>query len=50
MTARILLLHGAVILALFLLQFVASDYAVLTVTRWRSMRWATTSCSVMRGC
>ena len=33
MTARILLLHGAVILALFLLQFVASDYAVLTVTR-----------------
>lgn len=33
MTARILLLHGAVIVALFLLQFVASDYAVLTVTR-----------------
>ena len=33
MTARVLLLHGAVILALFLLQFVASDYAVLTVTR-----------------
>jgi branched-chain amino acid transport system permease protein len=33
MTARILLLHGAVILALFLLQFVASDYAVLTITR-----------------
>ncbi len=33
MTARILLLHGAVILALFLLQFVASDYAVLTATR-----------------
>lgn len=33
MTARILLLHGAVIVALFLLQFVASDYAVLTITR-----------------
>ncbi len=33
MTARILLLHGAVIVALFLLQFAASDYAVLTVTR-----------------
>lgn len=33
MTARILLLHGAVIVALFLLQFVASDYAVLTATR-----------------
>ena len=33
MTARILLLHGAVIFALFLAQFVASDYAVLTLTR-----------------
>ncbi len=33
MTARIVMLHGAVILALFLLQFVASDYAVLTITR-----------------
>jgi len=33
MTARILLLHGGVIVALFLLQFVASDYAVLTATR-----------------
>lgn len=33
MTARILLLHGAVIVALFLLQYVASDYAVLTITR-----------------
>ena len=33
MTARILALHGAVILALFLAQFVASDYAVLTITR-----------------
>lgn len=33
MTGRIILLHGAVILALFLLQFIASDYAVLTVTR-----------------
>lgn len=33
MTVRVLLLHGAVILALFLLQFVASDYAVLTATR-----------------
>ena len=33
MTARIVLLHGAVLLALFLAQFVASDYAVLTITR-----------------
>lgn len=33
MTARIILLHGAVILALFLLQFVVGDYAVLTLTR-----------------
>ena len=33
MTARILALHGAVILALFLAQFVSSDYAVLTITR-----------------
>jgi len=33
MTARILLLHGAVIVALFLAQYVASDYAVLTLTR-----------------
>ena len=33
MTARILALHGAVIVALFLAQFVASDYAVLTLTR-----------------
>lgn len=33
MTARILVLHGAVIVALFLAQFVASDYAVLTITR-----------------
>lgn len=33
MTARIVLLHGAVLVALFLTQFVASDYAVLTITR-----------------
>lgn len=33
MTARILALHGAVIAGLFLAQFVASDYAVLTITR-----------------
>lgn len=33
MTARILILHAAVIVALFLAQFVASDYAVLTLTR-----------------
>lgn len=33
MTARIVVLHGGVILALFLAQFVASDYAVLTLTR-----------------
>jgi branched-chain amino acid transport system permease protein len=33
MTARILFLHGAVILVLFLLQFVASDYLVLALTR-----------------
>ena len=33
MTGRIVLLHAAVIAALFLLQFVASDYAVLTLTR-----------------
>lgn len=33
MTARIVALHGAVIVALFLAQFVASDYAVLTITR-----------------
>jgi len=33
MTARIVLLHGAVILALFVAQFVVSDYAVLTITR-----------------
>ena len=33
MMARTLLLHGAVILCLFLVQFVASDYAVLTLTR-----------------
>jgi branched-chain amino acid transport system permease protein len=33
MTARILILHGAVLAALFLLQFAASDYVVLTATR-----------------
>lgn len=33
MSARVILLHGAVILALFLLQFVASDYVALTFTR-----------------
>ena len=33
MSLRILLLHVGVILALFLLQFVASDYMVLTLTR-----------------
>lgn len=33
MTARIILVHGAVIVALFLAQFVVSDYAVLTLTR-----------------
>jgi branched-chain amino acid transport system permease protein len=33
MTLRILLLHGAVIAALFVLQFMASDYVVLTLTR-----------------
>jgi branched-chain amino acid transport system permease protein len=33
MSARVILLHGAVILALLLLQFVASDYVVLTFTR-----------------
>lgn len=31
--ARIVALHGAVLAALFLLQFVASDYVVLTLTR-----------------
>lgn len=33
MTAKAVLLHLAVIAALFLLQFAASDYAVLTITR-----------------
>ncbi|MFN4140882.1 branched-chain amino acid ABC transporter permease [Aestuariivirga sp.] len=33
MTARIVILHGAVVAALFLLQFAASDYVVLTATR-----------------
>ncbi|WP_395685356.1 branched-chain amino acid ABC transporter permease [Aestuariivirga sp.] len=33
MNARVILLHAAVILALFGLQFVASDYVVLTFTR-----------------
>lgn len=33
MTAKALLLHAAVIALLFLLQFVASDYMVLTLTR-----------------
>jgi branched-chain amino acid transport system permease protein len=33
MSARVMLLHLGVIAALFLLQFVASDYAVLTLTR-----------------
>lgn len=33
MSARVILLHAAVILALFGLQFVASDYVVLTFTR-----------------
>lgn len=33
MTARILLLHGGVILALWLAQFAASDYMVLALTR-----------------
>jgi branched-chain amino acid transport system permease protein len=33
MTARVLALHAAVLIGLFLLQFVASDYAVLTATR-----------------
>ncbi|WP_421696087.1 branched-chain amino acid ABC transporter permease [Aestuariivirga sp.] len=33
MTLRVILLHGAVIVALFLAQFVVSDYAVLTLTR-----------------
>ncbi len=33
MMLRVLLLHGAVIAALFVLQFVASDYVVLTLTR-----------------
>lgn len=33
MRAKVILLHAAVIVALFLAQFVASDYAVLTITR-----------------
>lgn len=33
MRAKVILLHAAVIAALFLAQFVASDYAVLTLTR-----------------
>lgn len=33
MMARSVILHGAIIVALFLLQFVASDYMVLTLTR-----------------
>ncbi len=33
MNAKVISLHAAVILALFLAQFVASDYAVLTLTR-----------------
>lgn len=33
MSVRIILLHAGVILALFLLQFLASDYVVLTFTR-----------------
>jgi branched-chain amino acid transport system permease protein len=33
MNAKVVILHAAVILALFLTQFMASDYAVLTLTR-----------------
>lgn len=33
MNAKVIILHAAVILALFLAQFMASDYAVLTLTR-----------------
>ena len=33
MTLRVMLLHAAVVAALFALQFAASDYVVLTLTR-----------------